>query len=114
MLRTILNKASDFIELKLEILKLTLIEKIALVMGFCMLIMFGISCTLCILLLLGMGLSHYFASLTGSLTSAYFITTTIYLALMALALLMRKRLLKLFADLFVNLLTDDAEHTTEQ
>lgn len=107
MIRKLLEKATTLIDNKLAILKLTLIEKIAIVMGFCMLLIFAMSCTITILIILGLGLSSYFGTLIGSETGGYFITVGIYIVAMLLSMLLKKPLLKIFAGLFINMLTED-------
>lgn len=114
MLRKIFEKAADYLDTKLAILKLNMIEKIALIMGFCMLMIFGMSCAIAILIIMGMGLSHYFSTVTGSVVGGYFITVGIYIVLMLLAMLMKKPLLRLFAGMFVDLLTGDIGEESDE
>lgn len=109
MLRKFLEKATSILDTKLSILRLNMIEKIALVMGFCMLMILGMSCIIAVLIILGMGISHHFATVTGSITAGYFITAGIYIVLMLLSLLLKKPLLRIFAGAFVDLLTGDIE-----
>lgn len=109
MIKKLLEKVSTYLDSKLAILKLTLIEKIALIMGFCMMMIFGMSCVIAILIILGLGLSSYFGDLVGSETGGYFITVALYIVLMLLAMLFKKPLLRVFAGMFVDLLTEDVD-----
>lgn len=111
MFKGILDKLTLFAETKLSVMKLSLIEKAAVIMAFSMLLMFAAFCMLIVLIILGIGLSYYFGELTGSVASGFFITAGIYTVLMVISLLLKKHLLKMFASLFINLMTDDIEHT---
>lgn len=116
MLSKLFDKATDLLDNKLALLKLNAIEKIALIMGFCMLMIFGMSFMIAVLLILGMGMSSFFSNQVGcSDTAGYFITAGVYVVLLLLALLMKKPLLRTFAGLFVDLLTGDIdEHDNTQ
>lgn len=114
MLRKFAEKAMYYIDTRIALLKLTAIEQVALIMGFCMFLMLGMTGAITILIIIGMGLSRAFADLTGSPVAGYFITAGVYVGLMLLALVFKRRLLRLFAGMFVELLTDGVDDDDDE
>jgi len=108
MIGKLIEKAQRYLQIKLDVLKLSLIERVAIIMGFCMFMMLGMMFALAIIILAGIGLSEYFAEVTGSVPGGYFIVTGIYATLLLILFLLKRNMLKWFAGLFVNLLTNDA------
>lgn len=105
MIAKLIDKLLNYIPTKLDVLKLSLIERVAVIMGYCVFIMVAMIVTSAAIVFLGMGLAEYFTVLTGSAPLGYLIVTGIYLLLLLLLFACKKSLHKWFANLFVNLLT---------
>lgn len=96
-----------YFQARLDVLKLTVVERIAVVMGFCMLMILGMMLASAIMLFLGMALSEYFGELTGHTSAGYFIVTGIYILMLGGIILFKRKIMRWFAGLFISLLTTD-------
>ena len=65
MFSKIFDKLIGYLQVRFDVLKLSVIERIAVVMGFCMLMILGMMLSSAILLFLGIALSEFFGELTG-------------------------------------------------
>lgn len=109
MFSKIFDKLIGYLQVRFDVLKLSVIERIAVVMGFCMLMILGMMLSSAILLFLGIALSEFFGELTGSVTIGYFIVTGIFALLLVLVFVFKRTVMKWFAGLFVSLLTTDED-----
>lgn len=111
MIGKLLEKLTGYLGQHLDVLKLSIIERIAIVMGFCMFMMVGMMAATAIIIFVGIGLSIYLGNTIGSQSGGYFIVTGIYILLIGIVAIFKKQLLSQFAGLFVRLLTsnDDEE-----
>lgn len=107
MIGKLIEKVMKYFQAKLDVLKLTIVERIAVIMGFCMLMILGMMLASAILLFLGMALSEYFGELTGHTSAGYFIVTGIYILLLGTIVLCKRTVMRWFAGLFIGLLTTD-------
>ncbi|MEZ5018249.1 MAG: hypothetical protein R2800_14415 [Flavipsychrobacter sp.] len=103
-----------YFEVKLNSAKLSLIERVAIIMGFCMFMMVCMFITLIILIQSGLGLGSLMAEWIGSEAGGYFLTAGIYLLLLVVAILFKKKLLRFFVNVFVGLLTDGQDEKEEE
>ena len=109
MIGKIFDKGIRYVEAKLNIIKLSAIERISILMGFLMLMIISMIGVLTIFIFVGVGMGIYFGEITGSAAGGYFITAGIYLIVFSTLILFKKSMLRAFANLFVNLLTDDVD-----
>lgn len=107
------EKLLQYFEVKLNSAKLSLIERVAIIMGFCMFMMMCMFITLIILIQSGMGLGTLMAAWVGSEAGGYFLTAGIYLLLLIVAFLLKKKILRFFVNVFVGLLTDGQDENDE-
>lgn len=107
MIGKLFDKATKYLQIKLDVLKLNAIQRVAVVMGFCMFLMLSMMLASAIMLFLGIALSEYFGALTGSTSAGYFIVTGIYVVLLLFIVLFKKKFQRWFAGLFISLLTTD-------
>lgn len=105
MIAKLIDKILNYISTKLDVLKLSLIERVAIIMGFCMFIIVSMVIMSAVIVFLGISLGEYFAAITGSLSLGYLIVTGIYILILVLIFAFKKPLHRWFAGLFVNLLT---------
>ncbi|MCB0696944.1 MAG: hypothetical protein KDC07_06250 [Chitinophagaceae bacterium] len=117
MIGKLVDKVTGYLEHHLDVLKLNAIERVAIVMGFCMFLMVSMMAATAIIIFAGIGLGIYIGELIDNLSGGYFIVTGIYLLLVSLIVVFKGRLLKWFAGIFVGLLTsndDDLDETKEE
>ena len=105
MIAKLIDKLLNYIPTKLDVLKLSLIERVAVILGFCVFIMVAMIVSSAAIVFLGIGLGEYFAVVTGSAPLGYLIVTGIYILILLFIFACKKRLHKWFANLFVSLLT---------
>lgn len=106
------NKITQNIELRLELLKLDFIQRTSSILSYFIFTFICLLFTLCILFFLGIGIGEYFSSLTDSRTLGYFITAGIYIVLFAVLLLRSKRIIRLFINKFIGVMTQDDDDVT--
>lgn len=107
MIGKLIDKALSYLSGRLDMLKLSLVERISVILGFFMFAMVGMIMAVAVIIFLGIGLSEYFASITGSVPLGYLIVCGIYILLLVLLIVFKRRLHNWFAGLFVALLTGD-------
>lgn len=113
MLKSILNTFSHYLEDRVNIIKLGIVERMAVVMSFTMFMMLIMFLMIAVVIFIGIGLGLYIGDILDSPTGGYFATAGITMLFLLLFFLMKKTLLKSFAGIFINLLTDDIEEIKE-
>jgi hypothetical protein len=104
------DKIAHSLELRIQLIKLNLMERISGILSYFIFSFVVLFITLAILIFMGMGLSELFATLTGSRTAGYFITTGIYILLLAIIMAVRKSFIKSFSGVFIRIMTaEDGE-----
>ncbi|MBS1614597.1 MAG: hypothetical protein JST06_00600 [Bacteroidetes bacterium] len=103
------EKASNFIDVRLGLFKLSLIERTSKVFGQLVLTFIYAFMGLIVLAFIGIGLMELLGSLLQSRMLGAFLTAAIFLVLLLLLLAMRKSIHRSLADMFVRLLTEDDE-----
>lgn len=108
------DKASEYIDVRVGLFKLGLIERTSSLLGNLILAFIYLFISLAILTFLGFGLMETFTELVGSRVGGAFITAGVFALLLVLLFLVRKPLIRSFAGVFVRILTesdDDDEDT---
>lgn len=103
----IIDKIKSYLELKLDIYRLEVIERISIIMSFIGFMMIAMFMAVAIFIVVGLGLGLYIGGLIGSITGGYFITAGIYCLFMILLILLKKPILKALAGIFVDIFTHD-------
>ncbi len=101
------EKASNFIDVRLGLFKLSLIERTSKVFGQLVLTFIYAFVGLIVLAFVGIGLMEVLGGLLQSRMAGAFLTAAIFLILLLLLLAMRRTLLRSFVNLFVRLLTEE-------
>lgn len=114
MIGKLLDKLTGYLSQHLDVLKLSIIERIAIVMGFCMFMMLGMMAATAIIIFVGIGLGIYLGDVVGSPSGGYFIVTGIYIVLIGIIAIFKKQILSQFAGLFVSLLTSNEEYSEDE
>lgn len=109
MIGKLIDKALNYLSARLDMMKLSLVERVSLILGFFMFAMVGMMMTMAVIIFLGIGLSQYFAEVTGSTPLGYLIVSGIYILLLLLIIVFKRRMHIWFAGLFVSLLTGDED-----
>ena len=104
-----IDKITHSLELRVQLVKINLIERISSVLSYFIFSFVILFLTLAVLVFLGMGLSEFFANLTDSRVAGYLITTGIYILLMVCVFAGRKTFVKLFSGMFIRILTEDED-----
>lgn len=107
------DKLTDYIDMRVRIMKLDLIERTSKVLSF---FTFTIVCFLLvlpILLFMGIGVAEFFADLVGSRGGGYLIITGIYMLMLGALFMMRKQVIRKFTDLFIKVMTDNQDEEAD-
>jgi len=107
------EKLTDILEVRLNLIKLGLIERISSVLGFIMFSFIILLLGIAVLIFLGIGVEELFAHITGSRIAGAFLAMAFYVALAAILIVGRKGIMKLFAGLFIGILTDQGDEEQE-
>lgn len=107
------EKASNFIDVRLGLFKLSLIERTSKVFGQLVLSFIYAFVGLIVLAFIGIGLMELLGSLLQSRMLGAFLTAAIFLLLLVLLLSMRKAIHRSLANMFVRLLTEEDEEEDE-
>jgi hypothetical protein len=100
------EKANNFIDVRLGLLKLSLIERTSSVIGRLLLSFIYIFLGMTVLSFIGFGLMEVFAAWFDSRIGGAFATAGLFLLLLIIVFAMRKAILSAFAGIFISLLTE--------
>ncbi len=110
MMGKLFDKLIKYAETKLNVLKLSFVERVALVMGFCMFLMMCMFVSLVIIIELGLGLGLMIGDWVGFVAAGYFITAGFFTLILVGIYTARRKLMRFFTNVFIKLLTDDDEN----
>ncbi len=110
------DKVADYIDIKMKLMKLTLVEHISGVMSYLVYVLVLLFMFFAVFVFVGIGLGEWMAELVDSRSGGYFITAGIYVLFIFLLIALRKSLIKSFSGLFIGVLTavKDDEDDDEQ
>lgn len=111
MIGKLFDTLTEYIKARLDVMKLTLVERTALLMGYFMFLLTGLMVVTAILIFLGFGLAIVFGDLCNSPAAGFFITAGIYALLVFIVAMQKTRLLNWMAGLFINMLTGDDDES---
>lgn len=108
------DKITQFADVRLNLVKLTVIERSSSVLGYLIYTFILLFLVLAVFLFLGIGLQEWFSEMVDSRIGGAFMTMGFYVLLIVLAFVMRKTILNGFAGIFIGILTaqdkDDEEY----
>ena len=115
------DKATDYIDVRIGLLKLSLIERTSNVLGTLMISLIYFFVALAVLTFLGFGLMETFSSILdpnigSARVGGAFITAGIFALFLVLLFVLRKGIIAAFAGIFIRILTagdddEDDEHS---
>ncbi len=103
------DKLADYVDMRVRLVKLDFIERTSQVLSF---FTFTIVCFLLvlpILLFMGIGVAEFFANLVGSRGGGYLIITGIYMLMLGLLFIYRKKFINKFTGLFIRVMTENED-----
>jgi len=106
ILSKLINKISDYIDVRVNSIKLSFIERTSLVISNVIFILIAIFIAFGILLFFSFGIAEYFSWLTESRIGGFFLTMAMYLLLFILVIVFRKKIISRFADIFIGVFTN--------
>ena len=110
------DKLTQFAEVRLNLIKLTVIERSSSVLGYLVYTFVLLFLLLAAFLFLGIGLQEWFTHLLdGNRIAGAFLTMAFYILVLVLVFVLRRAILAGFAGIFVSILTaqdkdDDEEY----
>lgn len=108
------NKITHYIDLRVQLIKLGLIDRASSVLSYFIFTFVALFIILGIFIFLGMGTAEYFAAVLGSYAKGYFLTAGIYILLLLLLVAFRKKIVDVFSSQFISILTDTDNEKTEE
>ena len=99
------DKATQFAEVRLNLLKLTVIERASSVLGYLVYTFVLMFLLLAVLLFFGIGLQEWFTHLLDNRIAGAFLTMAFYILLLVLAFVLRKAILAGFSGVFISIIT---------
>jgi hypothetical protein len=103
------EKASNFIDVRLGLIKLSLIERTSNVIGHLLISFIYIFLTLGILSFIGYGLMETFSTWFDSRVAGAFATAGLFLLLLIIVFALRRVIVAAFAGIFIRVLTEGDE-----
>lgn len=109
------DKITQFADVRLNLVKLTVIERSSSVLGYLIYTFILLFLVLAVFLFLGIGLQEWFSEMVDSRIGGAFMTMGFYVLLIVVAFVLRKTILNGFAGIFIGILTaqdtdDDDEY----
>lgn len=101
----------DYLEARLELTRLQAAEKLSKALGLFFTLILAFLLFFFVIVFLGMVLAHWISELSGSMTIGFSVTTLVFVALLVIVLLFRKKIIeKPLANLLLRELTrEEAE-----
>jgi|SRR5690242_9721144 len=96
----------DYLEARLELTRLQAAEKLSKALGLFFTLILAFLLFFFVIVFLGMVLAHWISELSGSMTIGFSVTTLVFVALLVIVLLFRKKIIeKPLANLLLRELT---------
>ena len=103
------DKATDYIDVRLGLLKLSFIERTSTVLGNLMISFIYLFIALAAFIFIGIGLMETFVTLLDSRIGGAFMTAGLFIVLFAILFAVRKSIFSAFAGIFIRILTESDE-----
>ena len=108
------DKATEYVDVRLNLLKLGFIERTSSVLGHIILAFIYIILSFAVLSFIGTGTMEAYIALTGSRIAGAFATAGSFLVLLGIIYGMRKRIIRSFAGIFIGILTEPRDDDDEE
>jgi uncharacterized membrane protein YqjE len=107
------DKATDFVDVRVRLLKLSFIERTSTLLGNLMLSFIALFIALAFFIFLGVALLELFADLLDSRAGGAFLTAGVFALMLGSLLALRKTIIASFAGIFIRILTEQDEDDEE-
>lgn len=111
------DKLAHYIEVRLNLFKLGLIERISNILSYLIFVFIGLFLSVSILIFLGISIGEYFAAMLDSRAGGFFITAAFYILLLIILFMLRVPITNGFAGVFIRIMTaseSDEEEKKEE
>lgn len=112
------EKIAHYIEIRLNLIKLGLIERISGILSYLIFIFISLFLAASILIFVGIAIGEYFATVLDSRAGGFSVTAVFYILLMAVMLVFRMSIIRAFSNMFIRELTakddDETDETTDK
>ena len=100
------DKATDYVDVRLGLLKLSFIERTSTLLGNLMVCFIYFFTALAFFIFLGIAMLEGFASLLDSRVAGAFVTAGVFALMLGVLFAMRKGIIAAFAGIFIRILTE--------
>jgi hypothetical protein len=107
------DKATDFVDVRVRLLKLSFIERTSTLLGNLMASFIYLFIALAFFIFLGVALLELFADLLDSRVGGAFLTAGIFALMLGILFAARKAIISAFAGIFIRILTEQDEDDEE-
>lgn len=109
------EKVAHYLEVNLRLLQLNFIKRTSNIMGYFIFLIIAMFCLFAMLLFMGFGLAEVFTYIAnGSHIAGFFMTVGVYFLFILMLFGLRKRIIKIFASVFVAVLTESDDEDEEE
>lgn len=106
------DKVTQYFQIRFEELRLEIFERIVRVAGYILFILVSIFFMVISLVFLGFGLAAYLGEVFNSMPLAYLTTFGVFFLLGIVLLLIRKSIIKFFANRLISIMSNKSEDNT--
>jgi hypothetical protein len=104
------DKLTSYVDVRLNLIKLSFIERTSTVLGFVILSFILLFLSMAVLLFIGIGMQEWFtAMLDGNRIGGAFLTALFYIVLIVVIILVKKPIVNMVGGVFVRVLTDPGD-----
>lgn len=107
------EKIAHYIDLRLRLLKLAVVERISGIMSYLILMFIVLFLSMSILIFLGVAFAEYFAEVLDSRSGAYLLTAGVLLLLFLSLFAFKKPIVRGISGVFIRILTEAGEDEEE-
>lgn len=101
------KKVTRYFEVRMDLFKLEFIQRSSIILSYLIFSFLCLCISLPLFFFLGLALAEYLNELTGSRSVAFLLTSGIYVLIFILIFLFRVRIIRSFAGIFINVMTED-------
>jgi hypothetical protein len=108
------EKITRYIDVHIKLIRISFIERTSALLSYMIYALILLFIFFCIILFLGFGLTEVFVSAGLSKAVSFFITIGVYVILFIIAIMLRKKITRFFANEVVNVITEDDNENMPQ
>ncbi|MEI8278320.1 MAG: hypothetical protein WCG87_01080 [Bacteroidota bacterium] len=105
------DKVVDFVDVRVRLLKLSVVERTASILSYFAFLMIILLIALLAFVFIGFGMAEWFTALLDSRSGGFFLAAFVFILLLVITFALRAKLFHRFANIFVQLLTEDDEES---